>query len=343
MHVTEEILRELALLEQSERTVLSVYLDLKRGWDNAEAFIEKEATKLKNALSDEELEYFEASLEFFLEYIAKKKAERFSGPGLTFFADLGAGYAKGVMLTISHKPLLAVDDQALILPLAMELDEYEPVGVIMADASGARIMISAGKLLEDEEDVNVKIHHLSKVGGWSQMRYQRRRDKQVLHFAKEVADSADRLFRKEGVKRILMAGRDRILTSIEAEFPHRWRDAIIDTIRWDLSSPDDEFMRKITPALVKAERDQETMILDRFIGEFRRNGLATAGVENTTTALQLGQVDILLLDMDLDETLSEELTSMAEATSAHVEFIPPIKRELAQFGGVGALLRYKIG
>ncbi len=321
---------------------MSVYLDLRYGWDVAEESIEKEIDWLKKILNDEEIEYFEASLEFMFEYFNKKKSKGYSGPGLAFFIDLEEGYATGVETTIAHKTSIAVDDQAIILPLAKELDEYEPVGVIMADASGARIMISAGKVLEDERDVNVKIHHLSKVGGWSQMRYQRRREKEVKHFAKDVADIADKLFREEKVNRVLMAGRNRILTAIVEELPQRWRESIIDSIKWDMALSDDEFARKIAPSLVEAEREQEEEVLGRFIAEYRRNGLAKGGLQDVLTALEMGQVDTLILDSDLDEELMEELTSKAETISAHVEFVPTSDDCLAKLGGIGALLRYKI-
>lgn len=341
MHVTEDLLRKLALLEQSDRTIMSVYLDLRLGWDSAEEAIEKEIKRIKPALIPEELEYFETSLDFMYEYFDKKKSQGYQGPGLAFFIDLGEGYATGVETTISHDTSIAIDEEAIIHPLAKELDEYEPVGVIMADASGARVLISMGNVLEDEKDVNAKIHHLSKVGGWSQMRYQRRREKEIKHFAKDVADVASNLFQKEKVNRVLMAGRNRILTAIEEELPQRWRESIIDSIKWDMSLSDDEFARKIAPSLVKAEREQEEEILERFIAEYRRCGLAAAGMQNVLTALEIGQVDTLILDSDLDEETTEELTSKAEATSAHVEFIPARDSRLAKLGGIGALLRYK--
>ena len=341
MRITEELLRELALLEVNERTILSVYVDLRLGWERAEELFEREAARLEPALTNDEREFFQVSMEFFREFFVSERDEGFHGPGFAYFSDLGAGYSRGIELTTYPKALLAIDDQAIILPLALELDEFEPVGVIMADASGARILISAGNILDEGDSIRTKIHHLSKVGGWSQMRYQRRRDKQIGHFARDVADAADRIFRAEKVNRILMAGRDRILTSIEEELPKKWRDAIIDTIRWELNSSDNEFVRKIAPSLIEAERKQESEILGRFIGEYRRDGLAVAGAERTLAALRLGQVDILILDTDLDAELTEELTSLAEACSAYVEFIPAQNPTMSQFGGVGALLRYR--
>jgi hypothetical protein len=201
MRLTEEVLDELARLAQTDRTVLSAYLALADGWEAATTFVEKESARLRPFLEEGELEYFEGSLAFFTDFVNEKKAQGYAGPGLAFFADLGADFVRGVELVMPPPPLLAVDGEAVIAPLALQLDEYQPVGVITVDASGAKIYIAAGLVAETEGSLREKIHHLSKVGGWSQMRYQRRRDKEVKRFAGEVAARAEEVFAEGDVAR----------------------------------------------------------------------------------------------------------------------------------------------
>ncbi len=342
MRVSQELLNRLAKLAQTERTVFSAYIETTGNWDNVQEIIQRETDRIMPLLTPEETEYFDVSISLFEDYIQKKREKNYSGPGLAFFIDIGADYYQGVELTIPPRhSFFAMDNEAIILPLAMELDEYEPVGVIMADASGGRIIILAGEVLENVDDIDAKVHHLSKVGGWSQMRYQRRRDKQVKHFAKEIASQADKIFVKENIRRILLAGRKEILTAIEEELSSQARNNIIDRIRWDLDATDNEFIKKVSPLFRQVERQQEKDILKTFIGELRRHGLAIAGIEDTKRALQFGQVDTLILDSKLKPTISEELTSIAEATSTYVEFVPPDNEILNKFDGVGAILRYK--
>ena len=85
------------------------------------------------------------------EYLKEKKANGFKGPGLAFFVDLGTDYMKGVELTMPPEPLLAVDREAIIHPLALQYDEYEPIGVIMIDAHCTRVLIVAGRSIDDME------------------------------------------------------------------------------------------------------------------------------------------------------------------------------------------------
>ena len=342
MKLSAKRIRELAKLSETDRTVLSAYLDFTNGWEAVKQFIERETSRLIPVLSEEERDYFETSLSFLLDDLKKRRRQGFHGPGLAFFADLGANFLRDIELPSPPEALLAVDDEAIIHPLALQLDEFEPIGVIMIDAHCIRILIAAGQVIERLNSIREKIHHLSKVGGWSQMRYQRRRAKEVQYFTKEALEKGLEMFQEAGVQRIVIGGRDRMVTALEQDFPKAWQDKVIATVRWDLDAPDDEFLSKIKPFLEKTERDQEKDLLQRLVGELRRQGLAVAGVMDTRQALKRGQVDTLLISGELDPVVSEELTSLAEATGAAVEFFPQDNEQLARLGNVGALLRYKL-
>ena len=337
----EELLRELAQLADSERSILSAYLTLDQGWEKVERFVSQEVRKLTPLLEAQEKEYFQTSVSLLSEYIKDKKRSGFKGPGLAFFVDLGTDYMKGVELAMPVEPLLAVDKEAVIHPLALQHDEYEPVGVIMIDAQCARVLIVAGRSIDDMDRFCKKIHHLSKVGGWSQMRYQRRRLKQVKHFARDVVEKADAIFDEANVRRILIAGRDRMITVLEDELGQKWKNKVITKLRWDLDAEDKDFLEKARPILEQAERDEEKHLLQKLLAELRRDGLGVAGIGTTRDALKMAQVDTLIISKTLAFEVAEELTSRAKSTGASVEFVPGGNQVLEDLGGAGALLRYK--
>jgi peptide chain release factor subunit 1 len=342
MRVSEDTLRELSGLAETDRSILSAYLDITSGWAAIKAFVEGEAQRLRPLLGRDETDYFDTCLSLMWDYLDERKAGDFSDPGIAFFADLGTDYTRGIDLYASPEPLLAVDQEAIVYPLALQLDEYEPIGVIMIDASCMRILIAAGQVIESEDSLCERIHHLSKVGGWSQMRYQRRRAKEVKHFSKEVVEEAKEVFDPSGVRRIIVAGRDRMIAALEQELPKEWRERVIATIRWDLDSPDKDFLEKVRPYMEKAEREQEADLMSVLMGELRKNGLAAAGLDNTKRALEIGQVDVLVMSTGFDENAAENLIHLAETTRAHVEFVPQPNEAFERLGGVGAILRYKI-
>jgi peptide chain release factor subunit 1 len=322
--------------------ILSIYLNLEGGWERVKHLIRQESKRVVPLLNPQEKEYFETSISFLHDFIREEKKKNFKGPGLAFFVDLGADVVKGIELTMPPEPLLAVDKEAIIHPLAVQLDEYEQIGVIMIDAHCARVLLVAGRVMDDMERYCKKIHHLSKVGGWSQMRYQRRRLKQVKHFAKDVVEKANAIFSEANVRRILIAGRDRMITALEQELGQNWKDKLVTTIRWDLDAADRDFLKKIRPIMEGVERAEEKELLHKLVTEVRIGGLGVAGVAETRDALNIGQVDTLIISESLPFDESEELTSLAKSTGAYVEFVPKENKVLTDFGGVGALLRYKM-
>lgn len=341
MKLTEALIGELAKLAETKRAILSVYLDLSNGWDAAKHFIDKESARLLPLLSKEEKDYFETSISFLFDALKKKKAVGFNYPGFAFFADLGANFVREVELTEPPEPLVAIDEEPIIHPLAWQLEKFEPVGIIMIDAACARILIVAGEKMEDLDGMCENIHHLTKAGGWSQMRYQRRRDKQILHFAKDIMAEAVNRFKAANIKRIIIAGRGRMITALEQEFPKDWDNKVIAKIPWDLDAPDKEFIPKIRPILEATERNHEKNLLEKLVAELKRGGLAVNGLDQTKGALERGQVDSVLISQALDFKIAEKLTNLAEATGAYVEFIPKDNEVLNNLGYVGAILRYK--
>ncbi|HIE06193.1 MAG TPA: hypothetical protein EYP58_05275 [bacterium (Candidatus Stahlbacteria)] len=338
---TVNLVRDLARLSENDRTILSAYLNLRDGWKGVEEFVERRSRRLRPLLTKEEIDYFETSLSFLADFLDEKKEAGFAGPGLAFFADLGADFTRGVELTVAPEPLLAVDDQTIIHPLALELDEFEPVGVVMIDAACVRILVVAGEVKEDLNSFCEKIHHRSKKGGWSQMRYQRRRDKEIDHFVKDAVKRSVEIFKDNGIRRVLLAGRDRMVKRLEDDLPREWQDRVIGKVRWDLDSSDD-IVEKIRPLVNRAERDQERLLLGRLFSELRRGELALGGIDKVQRALEIDQVDTLILSRSLDQKVIEKLTTVAESCGPDVEFIPEGNEPLDAIGGAGAILRYKI-
>jgi peptide subunit release factor 1 (eRF1) len=149
------------------------------------------------------------------------------------------------------------------------------------------------------------------------------------------------IFKESNIKRIIIAGRNRMIVALKLEFPKDWGNKVIAEIPWDLDYPDKEFISKIRPILEATERNHEKNLLDKLVAELKRGGLAINGVEETKTALERGQVDSVLISQALDFKDAEKLTNLAEATGAYVEFIPKDNETLKALDNVGAILRYK--
>ncbi len=340
MQITEEALRDLSLLNQETKTVLSVYMPFKGKLEDMKKAVEKGISDLKDNLTEDETAYLDLTKEQLIDYLREKVESRFEGPGIAFFSDFDSDFVRGYRMYTEPEPFFIVDREAHITRLALELDQYEPIGVIMLDGSLARILVTAGDVLDEHEDIKVKIHHLSKVGGWSQMRYQRRRDKEIKHFAKDVAEKAEKIFDSENIRRVIIAGRERLRVALKEEFHQRFN--IIGEVDWDLAMRDEKFQEKIESMVEGAEIAEEKDILTAFNAEMKKKGLAEAGFENVLKALHIGQVEILIIGKGVDQKRQERLVSLAESTSAHAEFTELPCPVLDRHEGIGAILRYRI-
>ncbi len=336
------LLRAAAELSSPDRTVLTAYLDLSDGWERAASVLDTRTEQIRRTLSKDEREALDVSVELVRERLDRYRAEGWSRPGLAVFASLSDGSLISLGLPDAPRPLVAVDDEAMVWQLALMLDEYEPVGVIVVDGSGAQVLVAAGAISEEHPASRPKVRHLAKVGGWSQMRYQRRRDQDIRRAADELVDKAVEAFEEAGVGRVVLAGRDELMTAVEHRLPQHWRERVIGRIDWDLDAERRVLLGEAYRAAERAEREQENAALAELVGELRRGGLAVSGVEETRKALEWGAVETLFLGPSCSAEAREELTSAAVTTSAAVEAIVVDGTPLDEAEGVAALLRFPV-
>jgi peptide subunit release factor 1 (eRF1) len=97
-------------------------------------------------------------------------------------------------------------------------------------------------------------------------------------------------------------------------------------------------------AVEEAVRDLVTSrqqdVLDRY-REGLAHGLAATGLAEVRRALDWGQVDTLLLDVDQSGGTAEELVAAAAGTEADLIWVGTDQERLSE--GVGAVLRYRVG
>ena len=356
-------LDRIAALDGGPFPVISLYLNMQpdqHGRDNFDAFLRKElAERVKTyGSSGPEQESLEKDAARIRERVAGvDKASN----GLAIFACSGADFFEAVELAVpidGHR--LHVSDQPHLYPLARLLDEYPRFAVLIADTNSARIFVVAANAVEETDAVKGTKTRKNKVGGWSQARYQRHIENYHVHHAKEVVDALARLVQTESVKGIIIAGDEVIVPLLKEQFPKEIADLVIDVVKLDIRAPEKLIVEKTIAAMRDKDAEGDRERVDQLLGAYRGNGLATVGVENTRAALELGQVDQLVItgvpeaitvkgaaDADgptgrsAEERVADDLIVKARQTAATVRFIedPAL---LESVGGVGAFLRFKL-
>lgn len=277
---------------------------------------------------------------------------------------------------------LYIGDRPHLYPLARVESLYPRYAALLAETSSARILVFAtGEIVADEEVRGVKTKRMSQ-GGWSQARFQRHAENFHVQHAKEVVDALERIVARENIDAIIVSGDEVIIPRLREQMPKHLAERIVDHLRFDRDAPIDEFIEASLEAMKRVHSQTEREKVEAAIGAYRAGGLGVVGPENTLDALGKGQVDELLISAGmpalqpvgagagtrstaslqavLPETavqpvtageaaqvgtetvrLAEELVTKAAQTAARITFVED-PNLLARYGGVAALLRFKI-
>ncbi|HEX8500883.1 MAG TPA: Vms1/Ankzf1 family peptidyl-tRNA hydrolase [Pyrinomonadaceae bacterium] len=379
----EQIIDRLAGFEPVGLPVVSLYLNAQaneNGRQDFERFLRKEFSERARTYQahSPERESFERDVERINEYLRDELRPETNG--VAVFACAGADdFFEAVQTAApieSHR--LYIYNQPHLYPLARLMDQFPRYAVLVADTNRARLLvIGRGKTLSSDEIQNVKTRG-AKVGGWSQMRYQRHLEQYHLQHAKEVADQLERITREDDIQHIILAGDEVIIPKLREQFPKTVADKIVDVLSLDINAPEHEVLAESMEAMREHDAESDVEKVGRLLDEYRGGGLAVVGSTDTLEALAMGQVEELVIaarqqhvegdredvailsDAEVAEPVvvgedggtvaniepdsvivADDLVTRARQTSARITFIedPAL---LAEVGGCGAFLRYRI-
>ena len=275
---------------------------------------------------------------------------------------------------------LYIGDRPHLYPLARLESQSPRYAALVTDTNTAHILvISAGELVADREVKNVKTKATSQ-GGWSQARYQRHIENFHIQHVKEVVAALDRVVQDEGITHILISCDEVALPLLREQLPKQLADKVVDHIRVEAHAAASEVLKASMDAMHKLNAKTDREKVDAAIGAYRAGALGIVGPEDTLAALIKGQVDELLITADLQRMepvavgktvgmandaripepvlestsagepatthpevvrLADELIAKAKQTSARITFVEDPEL-LSEYGGVAALLRFKI-
>ena len=304
-----------------------------------------------------------------------------SANGVAIFACSAGELFEAVQLTapIEHH-WLYIGDKPHLYPLARVDSAYPRYAAVVADTNTARIMVFATGELVNQEDLQGEKTRRTSQGGWSQARYQRHIENFHLQHAKEIVEALERIVQQEDIAQILLAGDEAITPLLREQMPKHLLDKVVDEIRVDTRATLTEVLDATREAMEKLNERSDKEKVEMALDGYRGGGLGVVGPEKTLDALVKGQVDELLLTANLDvmrriskraamatgpdstllepavETeaageaaqadpqvvrLADEFITRATQTGARVTFLEDASL-LENYGGVGALLRFRV-
>ena len=365
----------LAALEPSPFPVISLYLSLsthQNGREDYRQFVRKVFSERAKALPEPspERESFDIDAKRIQEHLETKDAT--SGKAVAIFASSGSELFEIIPLEVPiAEHSLFISSVPHLYPLARVVENSPRYAAVMLDTNKARIFVFGGDNERAKQIVGEKTRRTSK-GGWSQARYQRRADNFHLLHIKEVVDTLGNIVQEEDIQHVVVAAADVALPILREQLPKELADKVVE-IGPHEDSENGSFVERTIAALREKDAETDVEQVQALIDAWKSGGLAVAGPEATLSALQLGQVDELIITgspetlkpvQKLPEDaapgdvqvltsnpagasdagrlkLSDELITRAQQTSARIRFIEDASL-LAELGGVGALLRFRL-
>lgn len=363
--LSADALRQLADLSGSERAFLTVYLDA----SDDRSVLDSRFARIRSLVSDheEETQHFEESLA-----LARGLLDEYSAPGggsLALFTSWGADLAVAFELPHPVGSMAWMGDSPYVRPAFELLDEHEPFAVAVVDNTRARIFVVASGEAEQEASVRGDVKNRVKKGGWSQKRYARRREKELVQYAQGIADALLDLDAERPFSRLVLLGSDETMQAVAAALRADLAEKLIASDTAETNAPEADLLEQATDLSDEAERQEEEDLWREIREQGLSGSLSAFGPVSVLDALTAARAEAVLLNREADlqgtkcracenvvygapdtcqrcgsadvfgVDLTETITERAAKTGATVDFSDPME-PLAEAGHVAALLRY---
>jgi len=232
------------------------------------------------------------------------------------------------------------DKLPAIYPLVEIKDRFKRFVVVLINQDCARII--AMNLGETPVEILTERSEVAERRGreWTpehSLNHNREGDKKFIN---EKVSIIEQLMAKRGNNALLISGEARYVSQLVEALPKALQEKRVDQIHTGVR---DERLRSILEdaigsSLAVADGESETAVKG-LVRAYRTNRCATFGVSSTTSALQMGQADRLIISRVLRHEDREVLVRLASQHGIPIETVRGSLLLDAQ-GGVGALLRH---
>jgi peptide subunit release factor 1 (eRF1) len=346
--LTRDRLRALADVRPDRGRVLSVFLSLDPTEFASPAARTTEINSvLKRAqreaaaadgLSAEERQELERDVERVREALHKSDLPADGTRGVAVYACEAAGLFELVRLPVPVEPRVVLDRSPHMEPLAVARPQ-ERWGVLLCNRRAARVFIGHPEGLRETDRIEDDVHRQHDQGGWSQARYQRGVDKEVVDHLKHVADVVFSIHKSEPFDGLLIGAPEEMVGDLENTLHAYLRERIRGHLHLSIENSSTEDVRAAARAcLDKAAAKRQDELLASLDEKLGRQSKAAAGREDVEAALEQGKVATLLVN---EGRTSEFEALMGRAIEQRGEVI--VVRDsgaLTPHGGLAALLRF---
>jgi peptide chain release factor subunit 1 len=293
--------------------------------------------------------------------------------GFALFACGPVGLFEGIRLPQPIDTRVVISDTPFVESLVELVGAGGHWMVVLVNRQTGRLLRGDGQTFHELAAIEDDVHGQHSQGGWSQARYQRSVDEDVMDHLKNVADAVFVRFKRAPFRHLLLGGPGETLADFEDRLHPYLRERLAGRIEIDVeNSRPDDVAASAREKIAEHTRAGERAALDRLQEGVARKGRGVAGLTPTLDALNERRVETLLLtdgfvatgcscpqcgsvysvnggtcpadgtDLDCRDNVVENAMHLALEQSAGVIVIrdEDNARELESHGGIAAVLRF---
>jgi peptide chain release factor subunit 1 len=280
----DEMLKRLVTVTPGEKSILSVYLDLRpdgTGKKLYPVYLRNRIPDLFNFLpsSSPSQSLLVQDLKRVQKYLEEKLNP--SWKGLALFACAPLDLFLPIPLLTPPENALVLDSIPHIFSLVRQEKLYEPYGLLIAGSRYARIFFLRSGQIDKRLDISWEEKHSTRFGrmGLSLPRFKRHLQEHLKRRAKEIVEKLDQWNPRGKMKYLFLIAEEGMEAELKKQIPSPWRKILFPLSSGDVHDPDHAILSLAADAI------QETP-----------KGEATSGPEPTLNALQTHQAERLVLD-----------------------------------------------
>ncbi len=220
---------------------------------------------------------------------------------LALFCASRDGLFETVQLARSVPARVVIEPLPYVEPLIAALERRRWLVALVSRAT-ASLLTGSPERLRERQRLDDEVHGQHDQGGWSQARYERSVEKDVMDHLRGVADAVNRRFRRWRYDRVVLGGPHEVVARFEELLADEVRERVApEKVDVDLSSATEAQVRTAVEEIVSEdERRTERGFLDRLADGLGAGGRAAQGLEATVAALNERRVQTLFLSPDFD-------------------------------------------
>ena len=201
---------------------------------------------------------------------------------------------------------LVVGPLPRLLPLIEAQSTWLPHVVVLADRVGADVLAYTEggdqPRIATTGDVAPWPVHKTGAAGWATKRYDASVEQSWEHSAKDVAGLVEKVARDVGARFVIGCGDQHAISLLRQHLPSTLRDSFVEVDGGGRHADggDEYVAHRLDEVRLERAAAEHSMVLDRFSEARGQGGRAREGVTEVIAALQLGEVETLLLTDQFD-------------------------------------------